>query len=153
MKISLESPSQPDVVHLIEDLDAFQQPLYPAESHHGIDIHALEHPDVLFAVARDDDGQAVACGAVILTAAYGELKRFYTKPSHRGKGIAHALLCFLEAQAKDRGCLQFTLETGNLQPEAISLYVRCGYQRCDPFDDYADDPHSVFMRKVATRQS
>ena len=86
MKISLEPPSQPDVLQLIDDLDAFQKPLYPAESHHGIDIHALEKSNVLFAVARDHDGQAIACGAMVLNAAYGELKRFYTKPSHRAKG-------------------------------------------------------------------
>ncbi|MCD0502768.1 GNAT family N-acetyltransferase [Bordetella petrii] len=128
MKISLESPSQPDVLQLIDDLDAFQKPLYPAESHHGIDIHALEKSNVLFAVARDHDGHVIACGAMVLQAAYGELKRFYTKPSHRGKGVARAVLCFLETQAKDQGCPQFVLETGNLQQEAIALYGRCGYQ-------------------------
>lgn len=149
MKISLEPPSQPDVLRLIEDLDAFQKPLYPAESHHGIGIHALEKSNVLFAVARDDDGQAVACGAMVVNAAYGELKRFYTKPSHRGKGIARALLCFLEKRAEDKGCPQFVLETGNLQPEAIALYRRCGYQPCGPFGDYEEDRHSVFMRKAA----
>lgn len=152
MPISLESPAQPEVVRLIAELDAYQIPLYPMESHHGVDMSVLVQPNVLFAVARDDSGQAVGCGAIVLEAAgYGELKRFYTSPSQRGKGIARALLGFLEAQAKEQGILEFMLETGYLQPEAISLYSRCGYQRCGPFGNYVEDPNSVFMVKRASQ--
>src|SRR5437868_12172300 len=118
MKISLEPPRQPEVLQLIEDLDAFQKPLYPADSHHGIDIAMLEKSNLVVAVARDDDGQAVACGAIVLETAYGELKRFYTSPHRRGNGIARALLGFLEEQARGYGCPEFVLETGNLQLEA-----------------------------------
>jgi len=149
MHISLEPPSQPEILQLIEELDAFQKPLYPAESHHGIDLTALSESKVLFAVVRDEHGRAIACGAIVLEATYGEIKRMYTRPTHRGKGLARALLEFLESKAKEKGCSQFALETGNLQPEAIGLYARCGYQRSGPFGEYADDPNSVFMRKNA----
>ncbi len=147
MHISLESPDQPEVLRLIDALDAYQKPLYPAESHHGIDLAALLAPNVLFAVARDAEGHAAACGAIVLGHAYGELKRMYTSPSHRGRGIGRALLDFLESEARARGCSRFALETGYLQPEAISLYLRCGYVRCGPFGDYIEDPNSVFMQK------
>jgi len=146
--IALESPDQPEVIALIEQLDAYQKPLYPAESHHGIDLAALCAGHVLFAVARADNGAAVACGAIVLHPAYGELKRMFTHPSQRGRGIAGALLAYLETAAMARGCRQFMLETGNLQPEALALYARHGYQRCGPFGDYADDPNSVFMVRV-----
>ncbi|MFC0169373.1 GNAT family N-acetyltransferase [Pseudoduganella danionis] len=147
MIIALESPNQPDVRQLIEDLDAYQVPLYPAESHHGVDISVLEQPKVLFAVARSDDGAAVACGAIVLEAEYGELKRMYTRPEQRGQGIARRLLDFLETQAQQRGCRAFALETGYLQTDAIKLYQRCGYALCGPFGDYLEDPNSVFMQK------
>lgn len=147
MHIALESPNQPDVLQLIEDLDAYQRPLYPAESHHGIDLVKLCAENVLFAVARDHQMRSIACGAIVLERDYGELKRMYTHPSERGKGIARTLLDFLETQAQGRGCSAFALETGYLQPEAISLYARCGYQRCGPFGDYTEDPNSVFMQK------
>ncbi|MES2932622.1 MAG: GNAT family N-acetyltransferase [Pseudomonadota bacterium] len=150
MHISLESPNQTEVRQLIEALDAYQKPLYPAESHHGIDIAALSAPNVFFAVTRDERGQAVACGAIVVEANYGELKRMYTNPVHRGKGIARAILCFLEAAAQEKGCSLFVLETGYLQPEAIALYARCGYERCSPFGEYVEDPNSVFMRKNLT---
>jgi len=51
MRIAIERPDQAEVVGLIDELDAYQAPLYPAESHHGIDIAALLRPEVIFAVA------------------------------------------------------------------------------------------------------
>lgn len=147
MLISLESPNQPEVLRLINDLDAYQTPLYSPGSHHGIDLAALLEPNVLFAVARNDEGHVIACGAVVLKPSYGELKRMYTSPAHRGKGIARALLGYLESEALSRGCTRFALETGYLQPEAIALYASCGYSLCDPFGEYTEDPNSVFMHK------
>ena len=92
MPIAIERPDQPDVMRLIEELDAYQKPLYPPESHHGVDIAALCQSNVVFAVARSSDGQAVGCGAVVLGEGYGELKRMYVVPGNRGLGIAKALL-------------------------------------------------------------
>ena len=149
MKIALERPDQPDVVALIDELDAYQKPLYPPESHHGIDISALLQPEVRFAVVRSQAGTAVGCGAIVLNADYGELKRMYLRPESRGNGLAQQLLKFLEAQAALAGCHCYTLETGIHQHAAIALYERAGYVRCAPFGDYWPDPLSVFMRKDA----
>ncbi len=149
MRIALEPADQPDVLALIEALDAYQMPLYPLESHHGIDIAALSAPNVIFAVARDEGGRAVACGAIVLEREYGELKRMFTVPECRGQGLARSLLQCLEAEAAARGCRDFMLETGYLQHEAIALYERLGYRRRGPFGPYAEDPNSVFMHKPA----
>ncbi len=149
MHISLESPDQPDVVQLIDDLDAYQKPLYPPECHYGIDIAALSAPDVLFAVARDAQGHAVGCGAIVVGPAFGELKRMFVRPENRGQGIAAKLLAFLESRAQATGCTSFMLETGPSQPEALAFYASAGYQRRGPFGAYAPDPFSVFMHKTA----
>jgi putative acetyltransferase len=151
MPIQLESANQPEVVRLIDALDAHQKPLYPPECHYGIPVEALMQPNVLFAVARDDAGEAVACGAVVLGgvlgAEFGELKRMFVQPTHRGQGLAQGILAFLEAQALAQGCTCVMLETGIRQPEAIGLYERWGFVRRGPFGDYPDDPLSVFMSK------
>ena len=149
MNVALENPNQPEVIALIEQLDDYQRPLYPAESFHGIDMDALCHPDVLFAVARTDGGDAVGCGALVVGDGYAEVKRMFTLPTHRGKGVARAVLKLLEQSARTRGLTQFMLETGYLQPEAITLYERTGYRRRGPFGSYVDDPNSVFMGKPA----
>jgi len=149
MHIAIERPDQTEVARLIEELDAHQMPLYPLESHHGVDIATLCQPNVVFAVARSSDGRAVGCGAVVLGQEYGEIKRMYVLPASRVQGIGMALLEFLESRASAAGLRVFKLETGSKQSEAIDLYSRSGYVRCGPFGDYADDPHSVFMSKDA----
>jgi putative acetyltransferase len=146
VRVALERPDQDDVVALIDALDAYQKPLYPPESHHGIDVAELVGPEVMFAVARDA-GSAVACAAVVIGTQYGELKRMFVRPDRRGRGIGAALLTFLEQAARKRGCRRLMLETGILQHEALAVYVRAGFARCGPFGAYRPDPLSVFMYK------
>lgn len=152
MNIALESPDQPEVITLIAELDAYQDTLYPPESRHALDLASLMQPNVLFAVARDDALRAVGCGAIVLGPAFGELKRMYVSPQCRGQGVARRLLSMLESHAAGRGATLLTLETGPFQPEALSLYESCGYVRCGPFGQYADDPLSVFMQKRLARE-
>jgi putative acetyltransferase len=148
IRVALESPDQPEVVQLIADLDAYQDTLYPPESRHALDLATLMQAHVLFAVARDGEGRAAGCGAVVRHAGHGELKRMYVQPRHRGKGIAKALLALLESKARDAGCTELMLETGPRQPEALALYAAFGYRRRGPFGGYRDDPLSVFMHKA-----
>jgi putative acetyltransferase len=145
--IAFESPDQPEVAALIAELDAYQDTLYPPESRHQLDMASLKQSNVLFAVARDDAGHAVGCGAVVLCAEFGELKRMYVSPRVRGQGVAKKLLAALESQAIGSGCTLLRLETGPYQPEALALYAAAGYERRGPFGDYQDDPLSVFMQK------
>jgi putative acetyltransferase len=147
MQFAIESPDQPDVRALIAELDEYQGSLYPAESNHLLDISSLCQPSVLFAVARDADGVAHGCGAVVLHADYGEVKRMFVRPAQRGHGIAGRMMAFLEKQSRGKGCKQLMLETGIKQPEAIALYRRFGYLDCEPFGEYREDPLSLFMRK------
>lgn len=146
--LAVEPPDQRDVLDLIEALDAHQKPLYPPESHHGIDIAALSRPEVVFVVARDRTDTATGCGAVVIDATQGEIKRMFVRPAARGCGLGAALLLRLEHEAAERGCTVMRLETGVRQPEAIGLYARGGYRHRGPFGDYAEDPHSVFMEKA-----
>jgi len=149
MDIKLETPNQPEVVALIDLLDTYQLSLYPPESVYALDMQSLLQPNVLFAVARNADGAAVGCGAMVVTPEYGEVKRMFVHPAARGQGVAQRLLGMLETEALARGCRQFMLETGPSQPEAIGLYERLGYRVRGPYGGYRDDPLSVFMEKAA----
>jgi putative acetyltransferase len=132
---------------LIAELDACQESLYRPVGRHPLDTTALTQPNVLFAVARDVAGCAAGCGAVALSPGFGEIKRMYVHPQHLGQGIAACLLARLEGEAFALGCPQLKLETGPLQPEALALFARSGYERRGPFGKYADDPLGVFMHK------
>ncbi|ANY16773.1 GNAT family N-acetyltransferase [Bordetella pseudohinzii] len=148
MNISPENARTPDVAALIAELDAYQIPLSPPESHHGVDLDALCSPGVVFLVARDEAGQALGCGGIQLNSGYAELKRMYVRPAARGQGVAQALLARLQTAAADAGIRRIHLETGARQAEALAFYRRQGYTECPPFGDYRPDPHSVFMVKV-----
>jgi putative acetyltransferase len=153
MTIAFESPDQPDVIALIADLDAYQDTLYPPESRHTVDLASLKRPDVLFAVARDSEGLAIGCGAIVLYPEFGELKRMYVSPGGRGQGVAKKLMALLESRAADVGCKLLKLETGPYQHEALALYASTGYERRGPFGDYTNDPLSVFMEKHIVAQT
>lgn len=147
MHLALEPVDQPDVVALIDALDAYQGALYPPESNYHLSVAELKQPNVLFSVVRDDDGVALGCGAIVLLDGYGELKRMYVNPTQRGRGIAKNIISFLEQAALTRGCTILRLETGIHQAEALGLYERAGYARRGPYGDYPNDPLSVFMEK------
>lgn len=147
MRVQLESPNQPEIISLIEELDAYQDTLYPAEARYALDLTALEQKDVLFAVARDGAGAAIGCGALVLSSTAAELKRMFVRPFHRGLGAAALVLAKLEAEAVKRNCHLVQLETGPFQPEALAFYEKHGFQVCGAFGDYPDHPLSVFMEK------
>ena len=147
MNITPESPDQPEVIALIAELDAYQDTLYPPESRHSLDLESLKRTNVLFFVARDDARQAIGCGAVVLNASYGEIKRMYVSPRCRGQGVARGLLRALESASANAGCKLLKLETGPFQPAALALYASFGYERRGPFSNYTSDPLSVFMEK------
>jgi putative acetyltransferase len=147
MTVAIELPDQPEVIALIAELDAYQDTLYPPESRHALDLTSLKKPNVLFAVARDDAGRAIGCGAIVLNPEFGELKRMYVGPRGRGQGVAKKLLALLESQAIGSGCKLLMLETGPYQLEALALYASAGYERRGPFGHYLNDPLSVFMEK------
>lgn len=145
--IALESPRQDDVARLIQELDAYQSSLYPAESNHLLDIDTLAAPSIRFFVARRG-GDALGCGALRIDAAgYGEVKRMFVLPTARGMRLGRLILRRLEDQARREGLGCVRLETGIHQAEALALYRAAGYVERGPFGEYGPDPLSVFMEK------
>jgi len=130
---------------MLARLDAYCAALYPAESNHLMDVASLMQGDVLFLVARDVDGAAVGCAALVNRGGYGEVKRMFVDERRRGLGTGRKLLEHLVMFARMSGLSLLRLETGIHQPEAISLYERVGFARRAPFGDYREDPLSLFM--------
>lgn len=147
MRVQLEPPNQPEVIALIAELDAYQDTLYPAEARYALDLTTLEQDNVLFAVARGNDGAAIACAAVVLGNGAGELKRMFVRPANRAQGAAAQVLLQLEVESIKRGCRMLQLETGPYQAEALAFYQKHGFQICGAFGDYPEHPLSVFMQK------
>ena len=91
---------------------------------------------------------AVACGALKRHAGgIGEVKRMYTRPSHRGRKIGALIVERVEALARAEGLARLVLETGDRHPAAWRVYERAGFTRCGPVLDYPDSKWSVFYAK------
>lgn len=90
----------------------------------------------------------LSCGAVKeIAPGTMEVKRMYTVPDARGKGLAAAVLAELEKWASELGCANCVLETGKKQPEAIALYQKCGYHIIPNYGQYAGIENSVCFEK------
>ena len=148
IRIVPADPAEPSVRTLIDELDAYQLSLYPAESNHLLDIETLRQPQMRFFAAAVD-GSVLAIGGCWLHADYAEIKWVYVSPQARGLGLARTLMDRIEAEALAAGMAVARLETGIRQPEAIGLYRKFGYVEREAFGGYpADDPNSVFMEKT-----
>lgn len=80
-------------------------------------------------------------------AATVEIKRMYTLPEYRGKGVAKAILNELENWAKEEDYSVAILETGHKQVDAIGLYQKLGYHITENFGQYIGVENSVCMKK------
>jgi putative acetyltransferase len=125
MNITIERVirATPEVHDLIAELNDVLGTAYEAHQRHGLSIEQLFQPHVRFFLARLD-GIAVGCGGVAMFDDYAEVKRMYTRPAARGRGIAKALLQRIEDEARRAGKSVLRLETGIHQQEAVGLYQR-----------------------------
>jgi GNAT superfamily N-acetyltransferase len=74
-----------------------------------------------------------------------ELKRMYTLPAARGRGVASRILAAVEESARSCGRTRIILETGSRQPEAIKLYQSSGYECIEHFGFYREAPDVVSL--------
>ena len=108
-------------------------------------------PKGSFLVVRMD-GEPVGCGGIKLFGReYGELKRMYVRPQHRGHGFGKLILDHLAQFARVDEITLLRLETGIHQRAAIRLYENAGFYRIPPFGPYTDDPLSLCYEKRIVR--
>ncbi len=147
VEIAAESPLQDEVRALIAELNAVLLELTPPEFCFHMTVEEMAEPDTTVFVARDQ-GVAIGCGALKRhEGSVGEVKRMYTRPSHRGRQIGVAIVARVEALARAEGMTRLVLETGDRHPAAWAVYERAGFSRCGPVLDYPDSQWSVFFEK------
>ena len=149
LEIKMDDLTGPEVAALIgEHLHAMTLHS-PPESIHALNLEHLKKPDITFWSAWDQ-GELVGCGALKqLNKQHGEIKSMRTSSPHLRKGVAKQMLEHIIQEAKKRGFSRLSLETGSMAAfePARRLYASFGFQYCNPFSDYNEDPNSVFMTK------
>jgi putative acetyltransferase len=136
----------PDFIELVRHLDA---DLAKRDGNdHTFYAQFNKIDKIKHAVVAYENDQPVSCGAIKEFAQDAmEVKRMYTLPQYRGKGIATVVLTGLEKWAAELGYEKCVLETGKRQPEAIELYKKNGYQIIPNYGQYIGIENSVCFEK------
>ena len=146
MIFRIESPGSAAAQSLMAALDEDIVGRYPGEPTNGIDPAEFAATGGVFVVCYVND-MPVACGAFRPFEGAAEIKRMYVMPSMRGRGLACAVLDFLEAEAVRRGFSRVILETGRQMTEALGLYRSRGWKEIPVFGPYVGDPKSICFEK------
>lgn len=150
--INRTNSQDPDFIALVKKLDVELAERDGADHSFYAQFNKIDM--INYAVVAYDNGVAAGCGAIKEFAPQTmEVKRMYTVPDKRGKGIAKMVLAELEAWTSELGFQKFVLETGKKQPEAIGLYTSSGYSVIPNYGQYAGIANSVCFEKVLTSSS
>lgn len=146
MSILRTTSENQDFQNLVKQLDAYLA-IMDGDEHAFYDqynkIDMLKNCVVIF-----DNDDAVACGAIKeLDSKSMEVKRMFTLPEKRGKGLASKVLNELEIWAKELGYEKTALETGKRQTESVALYNKCGYKIIPNYGQYIGVENSVCFEK------
>jgi len=115
-----------DFINLVAQLDS------DLANRDGDEDHAFYNQfnsisNIKYAIVLYENTKPIACGAIKhFDEETIEVKRMYTLPSHRGKGV---------------------LETGKKQPEALALYKKCNYEVTENYGQYIGISNSVCFKK------
>lgn len=146
LRLKRTNSTQRDFIALIRDLDAYLS-ITDGDEHAFYDqfnkIDKIKHVVVAY-----ENEIPIGCGAIKEFSANSmEVKRMYTSPNGRKKGIATAIIKELEGWAKELGYTKCVLETGKRQYHAIALYQKVGYQIIPNYGQYIGVENSICFEK------
>ncbi|REC40749.1 MULTISPECIES: GNAT family N-acetyltransferase [Chryseobacterium] len=147
MTIKRTDSSNKDFQNLVQLLDA-DLAIRNGEDHAFYDqfnkIDAIKNCIVIYV-----DEIPAACGAFKkFDEETVEIKRMYTNPDFRKKGLATTIVKELEIWAKELNYTKAVLESSLEQNEALSVYEKSGYTRIPNYGQYIGIDKSVCYEKV-----
>ena len=150
MNIKTDDLTDPEIQELLRHHLSTLSAVSPPCSMHALNLDALRKPNITFWTVWSDavTPELMGCGALMeLDSEHAEIKSMRTAPAHLRKGVASHLLTHILSEARNRHYRRLSLETGCGIPfvPAQTLYAKFGFERCEPFGNYVEDPNSVFM--------
>lgn len=146
IKVIRTNSDNPDFIELVRHLD--KELAERDGDEHSFYAQFNKIAKIKFVVVAYDDDKPLGCGAIKEYApGVMEIKRMYTDPVSRGKGVASRVLSELETWAKELNYQTCILETGKKQPEAIALYEKNGYRIIPNYGQYAEVENSLCFEK------
>lgn len=149
MRIVVDDLTGPEIEAFLNGHLSEMRAISPPGSTHALELNSLRRPGVTFWSAREDDA-VLGCGAIKeIDLEHAEIKSMRTDPCHKNRGIASRLLAHIISESKLMGYTRLSLETDSADffEPARKLYLKHGFDYCDPFAEYRKDPSSVFMTR------
>lgn len=147
----------PAVVALTAQVQDYYRQIYGGPDDSPLGDEELVPPSGVFLLARLDGEPAGMGGWRRITGvdALGgerpaEVRRMYTAPTARHRGVARALLGELERTAAAYGADVMVLSTGGVQADAVAFYRACGYVDVPLFGHWAASPGIVCLGRRLT---
>jgi len=138
-----------DFIHLVKLLDAELAVLDGEE--HAFYAQLNKTDKIKHVIVAYENDKPISCGAIReYSPTIMEVKRMYTLPERRGKGIGTKVLNELEKWASELSYNKCILETGKRQPDAIWLYQKNGYKTIPNYGKYVEMDNSVCFEKELT---
>ena len=135
-----------DFILLVKQLDDYLAELDGEEHAFYNQLNKIDK--IKHVILAYENNKPVGCGAIREHSPITmEVKRMYTVPQYRGKGIATKILNELETWASELAYQKCVLETGKRQPEAIELYKKNGYRIIPSYGQYVAVENSVCFEK------
>ena len=146
IKIVRTNSDNQDFINLVKHLDS---DLAERDgNNHSFYAQFNKIAKIKYVIVAYENNKPMACGAIKEYAPNAmEIKRMYTSPESRGKGIATKVLTELEGWATELSYEKCILETGKKQPEAIGLYKKNGYKLIPNYGQYAEIENSLCFEK------
>jgi GNAT superfamily N-acetyltransferase len=139
--------------YLVEQVQEEYVQRYGGRDAAAVEPMEFQPPRGIFLVA-EVDGVPAGCGAWrVLSPGVAEIKRVYVEPGFRRRGLAQLVVAALEDGAAQAGHSSVVLNTGQEQPEALSLYAQLGYEPVSGYGIYACAPGAVFLGKELAPES
>ena len=126
--IAVKGLLQDEVKALIRDLNNVLNALSPPEVRFQMTPEDMAQADTTVFIGCED-GRAVACGALRRHEdGVAEVKRMYTLPTHRGRGIGGRILTEIERLARREEFARPVLQTGDRMAAAARVYGAGGFR-------------------------
>lgn len=142
-----------EVAEVLEALDGEYRNRYREFYKDDIGAYPLTDfiaPDGAFVGILDGE-LLVAAGAIRrYDASTAEVKRMWTRDTHRRRGLAQQVLRELDTAAGELGYTRIFLTTGSRQPEAVALYRASGFEGGERRIPQFDLPVFAFEKPVST---
>ena len=99
-----------------------------------------------FAVIEKDEKIVGSYGIFHISDSSCELRKMYLLPTEQGRGYGKMMMEDAFRQAKMLGYTEMILETNRKLDKAIHLYIRYGFEECQP--GHLSDRCDLAMRKM-----